>query len=114
MTHRRKTRFAAALLTAFAVSGCAASPGGSLDAQSATPSPTCLVHQKKEPAERYTAGSEADPRSVLEMLHYYTANGTKAFCDGKPPTRTDRQWMTLYTSLGGRRSHVPGAATRTP
>lgn len=65
------------------------------------------MHQTKEPASRYTAGSRSDPRSVLELMHYFTANGTKTYCDGKPPTRTDHQWMDLYSKLGGALSHLP-------
>jgi hypothetical protein len=38
------------------------------------------------------------------MLRYYTANGAKAFCDGKPSTGTDRRWTDLYTALGARTS----------
>ncbi|WP_329561516.1 hypothetical protein [Kitasatospora sp. NBC_01266] len=96
----------AVLLAATVLSGCAASHEGALNSQADTPSPTCLVHQAKEPAPRYRAGTSADTLSILELMHYYTANGTKAFCDGKPPTSTDRHWMDLYTGLGGDRGHV--------
>ncbi|MER8188677.1 hypothetical protein [Kitasatospora sp. NPDC094015] len=95
-----------ALLAVALLGGCSAPDAGSLDAQSATASPTCLVHQTKLPADRYAAGAGANTGSVLELLRYYTANGTKAFCDGKPPSGTDRRWMDLYADLGGDRSHV--------
>ncbi|WP_052443329.1 hypothetical protein [Streptacidiphilus neutrinimicus] len=97
---------AAALLAAAALlSGCTATEGA-LNAQPDTPSPTCLVHQSKDPATRYTAGTSADTLSILELMRYYTANGTKPFCDGKPATATDHRWMDLYTRLGGDRTHI--------
>ncbi|WP_405784441.1 hypothetical protein [Streptomyces sp. NBC_00859] len=107
----RRARLAA-LLAALVLTGCSSTHGGSLDAQSGTPSPTCLVHQTKVPASRYTAGSRSDPRSVLELMHYFTANGTKTYCDGKPPTRTDRHWMDLYGKLGGAPGHLAAKGHR--
>ncbi|WP_406210175.1 hypothetical protein OH807_40160 [Kitasatospora sp. NBC_01560] len=110
----RQALLPAVLLPAAALlAGCAGAGTGSLDAQSATPSPTCLVHQTNQPADRYTAGANSDTRSVLEMMRYYTANGTKAYCDGKPATSTDRRWTELYTDLGGDPVHVP-RPDRTP
>ncbi|TYC69365.1 hypothetical protein [Streptomyces sp. CB01881] len=88
------------------VAGCGAEPDGGFDAQGDTPSPSCIQHQSQSPGSRYTGREKSDPRSVLEMMRFYAANGTKAFCDGKPPTGTDRQWMELYTALGGDASHV--------
>ncbi|MEW1859794.1 MULTISPECIES: hypothetical protein [unclassified Streptomyces] len=108
---------AAALTTVFAaaaLSACAGPTTGPLDAQTATPSPTCRVHQTKQPALPYTAGAHADTISVLQLMHYYTANGTKAFCDGKPPTDADRQWTDLYTRLGGAPAHLSARTVRTP
>ncbi|WP_371483555.1 hypothetical protein [Kitasatospora sp. NBC_00315] len=104
----------AALLATVLLGGCGASDDGSLDSQAATPTPTCLVHQANQPANRYTDGTGADTRSVLEMMRYYTANGTKAFCDGKPPTSTDLRWMNLYTTLGGDGAHVPARPADKP
>ncbi|MEU9133800.1 hypothetical protein AB0D08_37900 [Kitasatospora sp. NPDC048540] len=98
--------FCLALLAAPLLAGCGADQDGSFDAQPGTPSPTCIQHQAQEPGARYTGGEEADPRAVLEMMRFYTANGTKAFCDGKPPTDTDRRWTELYATLGGDASHI--------
>ncbi|MFD9124554.1 hypothetical protein [Kitasatospora sp. NPDC059571] len=84
-----------------ALTGCSADHSGSFDAQAGTPSPTCLQHQTRTPGTPYTAGESADPRAVLEMMRYYTANGTKHYCDGKPPTDTDQRWTALYRTLGG-------------
>ncbi|MEV0847260.1 hypothetical protein AB0J21_15570 [Streptomyces sp. NPDC049954] len=95
------------LLSALTVAGCSASSGdGRFDAQSASPSPTCRVHQKAEPGRRYTGGSQADTGAVLEMMRYYTAHGTKRFCDGRGPTDTDRDWTDLYARLGGKKARV--------
>ncbi|MFD5520126.1 hypothetical protein [Streptomyces sp. NPDC127066] len=101
---RRPITHVAALLGAIALSGCGASADGRLDVQANDPTPVCRVHQKQPPGSRYTAGTKADTGAVLQMLRYYTANGTKAFCDGKPSTSTDRRWTDLYTTLGGRTS----------
>ncbi|MEV8037941.1 hypothetical protein [Streptomyces sp. NPDC086182] len=99
---RRPIAPVAALLSALALSGCGASADGALDTQANDPTPVCRVHQKQPPGGRYTAGAKADTGAVLQMLRYYTANGAKAFCDGKPSTGTDRRWTDLYTALGGR------------
>ncbi|MCX5207860.1 hypothetical protein OG689_00740 [Kitasatospora sp. NBC_00240] len=103
----------ALLLALAALSGCAVSDDGSLDAQAGAAAPTCLVHQAKAPGSRYTASERADTKSVLERMRYYTANGTKDFCDGRPATGTDRRWTDLYTALGGDRAHL-AATARTP
>ncbi|MFJ7244419.1 hypothetical protein ACIQWA_07180 [Kitasatospora sp. NPDC098652] len=105
MPPRRTLTFAALIATAL-LTGCATTRGA-LNAQADTPSPSCLVHQTKEPADRYTAGTGADTLSILEMMRYYTANGAKTYCDGKPPTSTDRHWTDLYTALGGDSGRVP-------
>ncbi len=96
-----------ALLAASLLAACGGEPDGSFDAQPGTPSPSCIQHQSQDPGTKYTSGETSDPRSVLEMMRFYTANGTKAFCDGEPPTDTDRHWTDLYAKLGGDASHVP-------
>jgi len=93
---------------ALAVAGCSAPDDGLLDTQPGDPSPVCLVHQKQPPGSRYTAGKQADPQSVRELLRYYTANGTKGFCDGREPTGTDRRWTDLYRRLGAASRHAAG------
>ncbi|MFD7729610.1 hypothetical protein ACFV6F_04365 [Kitasatospora phosalacinea] len=99
-------RIVLAAAPALLLAGCAGPTRGDLDAQRATPSPDCLVHQAHEPAERYTAGRDADTAAVLEMLRYYTANGRSPYCDGKPPTAADHAWQQLYTHLGGDPAHL--------
>lgn len=92
-------------LVAPALGACAgASADGALNAQDASPSPRCRVHQSEKPGDRYTGGTRADPRAVLELMRYYTANGSKRFCDGKGPTGIDREWSDLYAELSARPS----------
>ncbi|MFJ9950024.1 hypothetical protein [Kitasatospora sp. NPDC091207] len=86
---------------------CGAEPDGSFDARPGTPTPSCLQHQVNDPGADYTGGEKSDPRAVLEMMRFYTANGTKAYCDGRPPTDTDRRWTGLYVALGGDAGHLP-------
>ncbi len=91
-----------ALAAVLSTAACgSASHEGSFDAQPSTASPTCLAHQTATPGKRYTGGEDSDPMSVLELMRFYTANGTKAYCDGGPPTATDKRWTTLYVTLGG-------------
>ncbi|GAA2744276.1 hypothetical protein [Kitasatospora cinereorecta] len=104
---RSAVRCVLALVAAPLLAACGGAPSGSFDAQPGTPSPSCLQHQRQAPGIKYTGGEKSDPRAVLEMMRFYTANGTKAFCDGKPPTDTDRRWTELYAALGGDASHVP-------
>ncbi|MGW4698405.1 hypothetical protein ACWEO1_39245 [Kitasatospora cineracea] len=92
---------ALAAVPALLLAGCAGPTRGAPDIQRDTPSPSCLVHQTREPADRYTAGRDADTVAVLELMRYYTANGRAPYCDGKPPTAADRAWQQLYTRLGG-------------
>jgi hypothetical protein len=49
---------------------------------------TCMTHQQHRPTSAYTGGQQASSELLLGMFAYYTANGTKAYCDGKPPTDT--------------------------
>ncbi|MEV4561584.1 hypothetical protein AB0K51_32015 [Kitasatospora sp. NPDC049285] len=96
-----------ATVTAALLTGCGGPKAdGSFDAQPGTPSPTCLQHQAQQPGSRYTGGQQSDPTAVLEMMRFYTANGTKAYCDGRPPADADLHWMRLYTDLGGDAGHV--------
>lgn len=114
MSHRPIAAALTAVALAAALSACSESSTGPLDAQTATPSPSCRVHQTRQPGGLYTAGTHADTISVLELMHYYTAHGTKAFCDGRPATDTDRRWTALYTKLGGAPAHVSTRRTPTP
>lgn len=103
-------RLATALAACALAAGCGTPSQGRFDTQSATPSPRCLQHQTQSPGTKYTAGDASDPTSVLEMMRFLTANGTKAYCDGRPATKTDVQWVQLYQKLGGDPAHVENPA----
>ncbi|MGB6165049.1 MAG: hypothetical protein WCF33_22125 [Pseudonocardiaceae bacterium] len=60
----------------------------------------CMVHQPASPGSRYTDPQRRDTVEVLTLLHYYTDNGSKPYCDGKPPSAVDRSWAQLYVELG--------------
>jgi hypothetical protein len=98
---RRAHALLLALLLAPLTAACGTDADGRFDAQSATPSPACIRHQTREPGRSYTAGQQSDPHAVLEMMRFYTANGTKPYCDGAAPTAADRRWTGLYVELGG-------------
>lgn len=78
---------------------------GTFDAEGDASVP-CLRHQTNVPGPAYTSGGEADTSQILRMLRYYTVNGHKPYCDGKPPTKTDRRWATRYVELGADRANV--------
>jgi hypothetical protein len=108
---RRAPHLAAAGLTlTLLLSGCGS---GSDDSgtfatgdESAYPL-ACMEHQSENPGSQYTGGENATTVLVLKMLRYYTANRTVAgFCDGKPPSGTDKAWAQLYVDLGSEPSHV--------
>lgn len=89
------------------VAGCGSSSSASgkavfqvqsgVAADSATQS--CLVHQKSNPTAAYKGGTGATTTDVLTFLAYYTANGNKKFCDGKPANAKDKEWAALYSSF---------------
>ncbi|BFV60697.1 hypothetical protein KCMC57_up58010 [Kitasatospora sp. CMC57] len=108
-TFRAARRLTTAIGAAAILAACAGTADGSFDAQAATPSPSCLQHQKETPGTRYTGGEKSDPTAVLEMMRYYTSNSHQPYCDAKPDTDTDRAWHQLYTRLGGDPSRFPGA-----
>ncbi|WP_371495095.1 hypothetical protein OG871_07085 [Kitasatospora sp. NBC_00374] len=95
-----------ALAAVSLLAACGGGRHGSFDAQPGSPSSSCLQHQKRAPGVEYTGGQSSDPTAVLEMMRFYTANGTRTFCDGKPPTDIDRRWAELYVALGGGADHV--------
>lgn len=100
---------AAALLAAVALSGCTAGPAPAAAPPSpAVPAfddqggePTCLAHQTRPPTDAYRLREGADTTTALRMMRYYTAHGSRDFCDGAPATEQDRAWMRLYLDNGG-------------
>ncbi|MEU3461061.1 hypothetical protein ABZ721_14015 [Streptomyces sp. NPDC006733] len=89
------------LLGALALVGCGPTEAGTgaIDTASDAKTPACRAHQTVLPSEDYSGGKEADMKSVLTMLRYYTAKGALPFCDGKPANEQDTAWVKLYTYL---------------
>lgn len=67
---------------------------------------TCMRHQPEPPGPRYTDESTRRTDDTLVLLRYYTANGTKRYCDDNGPTDTDRAWLRLYVDLGADRANI--------
>lgn len=71
---------------------------------------TCMAHQSQQPGVLYTGGAQGgDTAHILQMMQYYTSNGTKAYCDGAKPTVIDQAWARLYLTLGGTTAAVHSA-----
>jgi hypothetical protein len=92
--------FTAALLLA----GCGSSSNGAAFQTQSGVAPdaaaqSCLVHQKASPTADYKGGTGGTTTDVLTFLAYYTANGNKKFCDGKPANAKDKAWGALYASF---------------
>lgn len=100
----------AALTLALLLSGCGSNSDddGTFATGDETAYPlACMEHQPAKPGAQYTGGEDATTALVLKMLRYYTANRTViGFCDGKPPTETDRAWAQLYVDLGAEPANV--------
>ncbi|MGI8666343.1 MAG: hypothetical protein ACR2N4_09975 [Jatrophihabitans sp.] len=72
---------------------------------------SCMAHQGQQPGPLYTAGAQgADTAHVLQMMQYYTSNGSKPYCDGAKPSAIDQAWARLYVLLGGQATMVRTAA----
>lgn len=97
----RSSRRSAVLVacTALLLAGCGADTGrfdpGSADKIS------CMEHQSVQPDTSYTDSADSDTAGILTVFRYYVANGSKPYCDGQPPTETDRMWAQLVVDLGG-------------
>lgn len=96
------TLFAAAL---FAAAGCADN-GGPVFNDEGGQQISCLQHQPEPPGSRYTDAERSNTVELLTMLRYYTAHGTKPYCDGAPPTEADQAWAEFYVQQGADRSNV--------
>lgn len=67
---------------------------------------SCMKHQPLPPGARYTDTTTRRTGETFALLRYYTANGTKPYCDGKGPTDTDRKWADIYVDLGAAKENV--------
>jgi hypothetical protein len=104
MSVRRTASLVSALTGVVLLAGCGSSSGGTTFKTQpglvlSAASQTCLVHQSKSPTAAYKGGPSAATTDELTFLAYYTANGNKKFCDGKPANAKDKQWAALYVSL---------------
>lgn len=70
----------------------------------------CMAHQQSRPNTAYRTASPGsgvpDAEAVFAMLHYYTVNGDKPYCDGRGPSATDDAWLHLFVAQGADPSHV--------
>jgi hypothetical protein len=99
----------ALLLGAAACSGIASDPGPRFDDETTGGTArdlTCMKHQPQRPGARYTDDTARRTDETLALLRYYTANGTKPYCDGHGPTDIDRQWVDIYVRLGADRKNI--------
>lgn len=106
---RLRVVVSALLCGAVACSPAAPDPGPRFDDESASGAEhelTCMKHQPRAPGTRYTDDTARDTGETLALLRYYTANGTKPYCDGRGPTEIDRRWAGIYVRLGADRKHV--------
>ena len=104
MSVRRTVALLATVAAATLAAGCGSSSGGAVfktqpDLVVNAASQSCLVHQTQTPTAAYKGGAGATTSDELTFLAYYTANGNKKFCNGKPANAKDKQWAALYVSL---------------
>jgi hypothetical protein len=96
------------LPTVIALSGCSddkpasqavfAVPSGFAPGAAGRP---CQLHQNHAPTAAYRGGPHGVTALELPFLASYTANGSKHYCDKKPPTTVDKEWARLYVELTG-------------
>jgi hypothetical protein len=96
--------FLGALTAAAMLAGCGSSSSGPAfktqsGVQADAAKQDCLVHQSSNPTADYKGGPNGTTTDVLTFLAYYTANGNKKFCDGKPANAKDKEWAALYASF---------------
>ena len=92
-------------LVLLATAGCADDGGPVFNNEGNQPI-SCMQHQSEPPGSRYTNTEQRDTAELLAVLRYYTAHGTKPYCDNNPPTDTDRAWAELYVQQGADRTNI--------
>jgi hypothetical protein len=92
-------------LTLLAITGCA-DDGGRVFNNEGGRQISCLQHQPEPPGSRYTNPERRNTAEVLAVLRYYTAHGTKPYCDNAPPTAVDRAWAEFYVQQGADRGYI--------
>lgn len=85
-----------------ALAGCSSAPDpGPVFNDEGQQAIGCMVHQAEAPGARYTDPAMRNTGQILGLMRYYTANGSKPYCDGAPATENDRAWARTYVDLGG-------------
>lgn len=87
--------------------GCSSEPdrGPAFDNESGQEL-SCMTHQSEEPGAGYTDPELRETASNLALLRYYTAHGTKPYCDNAAASEADRAWAEIYVELGGTNEKV--------
>lgn len=95
-------RLVVALAMVPALAGCSSGPdpGPVFDNEGAR-EVSCMAHQTEQPGGRYTEQEMRNTGEVLALMRYYTANGTRSYCDASPASDADKAWAQVYVSLGG-------------
>ena len=95
------------VLAALALAACSSEPTATAafdDQQQSDIS--CMKHQEQTPGEEYFDEGNWDTVVSLSILRYYTANGTKPYCDGKEATAADQGWRKLYVRMGADQANI--------
>lgn len=92
-------------LALLATTGCADDGGPIFNNEGGRPI-SCMQHQQAPPGSRYTDTEQHPTTAVFAVLRYYTANGTKPYCDGARATDADRAWAEVYLHQGAQRANV--------
>lgn len=103
--HRHHRLLAALACTLLATVGCA-DDGGPVFNNEGGQKISCLQHQSEPPGSRYTEVEGRNTAELLAVLRYYTAHGTKPYCDGAPATEADQAWAELYVQQGADRTKI--------
>lgn len=103
---RRCHFLAFAAFTLVAMAGCGSDDGGPLFNAERGGAVSCMTHQAEPPGSRYTDPQRRDLGQVLQVLRYYTANGSKGYCDNAGPSDADRAWVEFYIDQGADRARV--------
>lgn len=66
----------------------------------------CMVHQQYPPTAAYRGGAQENVEATFRMLHYYTTNGNRPYCDGRAASALDRAWLRRYIADGASATYV--------
>ncbi|MDQ4009329.1 MAG: hypothetical protein M3228_01180 [Actinomycetota bacterium] len=103
---RRFCFLAFAALTLVAIAGCGRDDDGPPFNAEDGRDITCMTHQTEPPGSRYTDPERRNTGEVLQVLRYYTAHGSKGYCDNALPNDADGAWVEFYIGQGADRARV--------